>query len=128
LLLITLSAQEDHAIPVALLGFWLLVMGSPRTGFPEANTSSVTTPDSSHRVRWLGGVIFVVSVAYLLFAVRVAIPWFRGGALPHFARYFSAFGETPLEIARNMLTNPGLLLKELFDAPTAMYAAYLLIP
>jgi uncharacterized membrane protein len=149
LLLVTLSAQEDHAIPIALLGLWLTITGNRRTwsapstcdgvpGVPNELSlpAKALTPDPSPRGRGeetrvpriIGAVMFVAACAYLLFAVKVAIPWFRGGATPHFARYFPAFGETPLEIAKNMLTRPGLLLGELFDLPSLLYAAYLLVP
>jgi hypothetical protein len=79
---------------------------------------------------WLiaGVVLAVGSVAYLWMATRVIMPWFRSGAEVHYARYFSKFGESPEEIVRTMLGQPGLLFGELFSIPTILYALALLAP
>ncbi len=75
-----------------------------------------------------GAATAVLVTLYLLLAVKVLIPWFRGGETVHYARYFSRFGETPTEIVGNMLTQPGLLLGELLTAGTVVYALRLLVP
>ena len=64
----------------------------------------------------------------MLLATRVVIPWFRDGAELHYVRYFSKFGGTMGEVAKNMLTNPSLLFGELLTARTALYALSMLVP
>jgi uncharacterized membrane protein len=133
LLLAALSAKEDYATVVAPLGVWLLVascrgaditpgLRSGRGGLGEARGG----PD------WRGcvwGVCLAVGgTAYLVLALKVVIPWFRGGETVHYARYFSAFGETPGEIVMTMLTRPALLAGKLFTAGTLLYALRILAP
>ncbi len=86
--------------------------------------------DAALRTRGMayGAATAVLVTLYLLLAVKVLIPWFRGGETVHYARYFSRFGETPTEIVGNMLTQPGLLLGELLTAGTIVYALRLLVP
>jgi hypothetical protein len=76
----------------------------------------------------LGLCVVAFSVAYLLLATRVVIPWFRGGAELHYVRYFSKFGSSMGEVVWNMLTRPRLLLGELLTAKTALYAVSMLLP
>lgn len=76
----------------------------------------------------LGLCLAVFGVVYLLLAILVVIPWFRGGAELHYVRYFPKFGNTMGEVAKNMLTNPNLLFGELLTAKTALYALAMLLP
>jgi uncharacterized membrane protein len=123
LLMISLTAQEDFTIPISVLGLWL-AFAAPRLSGPPT-----LTPSHPHtRSRWLGAAICLLSAAYLFLAVKVLIPWFRSGDTVHYARYFTKFGEGPVQIVKTMITQPGLLFGELFDAPTFLYAAYLLVP
>lgn len=124
-LLLTLTVQEDFAIPLALVGLWTAITGdaAPRT---SVDTSAPMA--SSRQVRLIGSALCLGCSLYLLFVLKVALPWFRDGATIHYVSYFAKFGETPGEIVRNMLTNPGLLLGELLNSSTALYAMYLLAP
>ncbi|MCX7418645.1 MAG: DUF2079 domain-containing protein [Planctomycetia bacterium] len=76
----------------------------------------------------LGLGIAVFGVVYLIFATRVVIPWFRGGAELHYVKYFSKFGNSMNEVVWNMLTKPSLLFGELVTAGTLMYALSMLLP
>ncbi len=82
----------------------------------------------AHRRMILGLCVAVFGVAYLLLAILVVIPWFRGGAELHYVRYFPKFGNSMGEVATSMLTNPSLLFGELLTAKTALYALTLLMP
>jgi uncharacterized membrane protein len=75
-----------------------------------------------------GAATAVIVTVYLFLAVKVFIPWYRGGETVHYARYFSRFGETPTEIVTTMLTQPGLVLGELLTAGTIVYALRVLVP
>lgn len=119
-ILLTLSVQEDFAIPVSLLGLWMAATGD-RSTTPHDTTGV-------RRVRWIGAVMWLFSAAYLLLVLKVVLPWFRDGATIHYARYFPQFGETPTEIAWNMLTHPGQVLAEVVTASNVLYALYLLAP
>ncbi|MEZ6067839.1 MAG: DUF2079 domain-containing protein [Planctomycetaceae bacterium] len=96
-LLLTLSAKEDYAIPIACYGAWLMFDGwwSARrvtgTGTSVgnrggesvvANEASVARHEPALTARsggMVGAILFVGATAYLVFAVKFAIPWFRGG-------------------------------------------------
>ncbi|MFV0443359.1 MAG: DUF2079 domain-containing protein [Planctomycetaceae bacterium] len=122
---LTLTAQEDFAIPLALIGFWLAIVG-PRATPGEGDESESLA--GNRRVRIIGGLLCLASTAYLLFVMKVALPWFREGVTIHYASYFTRFGQTPGEILQNLILKPGLLWNELVDAPTFLYAMYLLAP
>lgn len=122
LALLTLGVQEDFAIPLALLGAWMAVTGDRRPSAAEGDAAGI------RRVRWIGAVLGVATAGYLLLALKVVLPWFREGTTIHYARYFPQFGETPTEIAWNMLRHPGLVLSEVLTAENGLYALYLLAP
>ena len=122
---LTLSVQEDFAIPLALVGLWLAATGDAT---PRASDPSDFAAAAIRRRRVLGVALCLGSGVYLWFVLKVALPWFRDGVTIHYASYFAKFGETPSEILYNMLTRPGLLLGELLDGPTCLYALYLLVP
>jgi len=76
----------------------------------------------------LGLCLALFGVVYLLLAILVVIPWFRGGAELHYVRYFPKFGSSLEEVAKNMLTNPSLLFGELLTAKTALYGLAMVAP
>jgi uncharacterized membrane protein len=121
LLLLTLSAQEDYAIILAPLGVWI-ALRQRRAIDPAA------TPASKWRLFLFGACLAVFSVAYLLVATRLVIPWFRNWQEIHYARYFAKFGTTLTEIGWNMLTNPRLLWHELATPDSVLYLVAVLLP
>jgi uncharacterized membrane protein len=126
-LAITLSAQEDWAIPITLLGAYFTahaILTRPSESLAITGTSKV---ERGRELIW-GIGLFVFGVSYLWFALNVAIPWFRGGATVHTASYFSKFGNSPGEIVKNMLTNPGLLFSTIATPAALVYALRLLLP
>lgn len=124
LLFVSLTGKEDLAIVIAPLGVWLCVTAwwCQPAGCRPWECAGVT------RKMAYGAAMAVLATLYLMLAVKVFIPWFRGGETVHYARYFSRFGETPTEIVTTMLTRPGLLAEELITAGTIVYALRVLIP
>ncbi len=119
-LLLTLTVKEDYSLVFGPLGLWIAWQGWSQT--------EIDNPTTARRWQWSGLALSAASVAYLFLATRVVMPWFRSGAEVHYARYFSKFGETPEQIVRTMLTQPGLLFGELISIPTLLYALSLLVP
>ncbi len=129
LLAIALSAKEDYSIIIASLGVWLAATAWWDAGRNGQRLSAFGFRPSAERQQFIAGCCLAVfGVAYLLLATRVVIPWFRGGAELHYVKYFSKFGDTMGEVAKNMLTNPSFLLSELMTAKTALYALSMLVP
>src|SRR5207248_2699030 len=60
-------------------------------------------------------------------AVKVFIPYFRGGDV-HYTAYFTKFGATPGEVMLHLVTRPDVLLGELCTAENALFALTLLGP
>ena len=130
LFVVALLAKEDFALILAPLGCWIAaqpflknVQSSAEPGglLPEFLTSRKSA------IKY-GTGLAIASVGYLLLTTRVLIPWFRGGAEVHYARYFAKFGGSLSEIIVNMLTQPGLLIEELVTVASFGYLLALLLP
>lgn len=118
--LLALASQEDFAIAIAPVGLWLCL---------ENLIQARREPGRDQRSGMIvGALVCLLASLYLLLAVKVAIPWFRGGETVHYARYFQEFGRTPMEIAWNILTRPTLLWTKLLTAGAIAYALDLLVP
>ncbi len=130
-LTLALSAQEDYAIVIALLGGWLaLVPAAPAEATLAAEAGFLRRLfGREHRPRlWLGAGMLVFGAAYLLLVFKVAFPWFRDGATIHYAGYFAKFGSTPGEIVRTMLMEPGRVVAHVVTMGSVLYALRLLAP
>jgi uncharacterized membrane protein len=114
LMLLALSAKEDYAVMIACVGIWLA-------------SSPSSDPGDSRRRRWWGIGLAVFGAAYLLFVVKFAIPFFRGGDV-HYARYFGELGNSPGDIVGKVFFEPGAVLANLFSVRSALYALFLLLP
>jgi uncharacterized membrane protein len=115
-LLMTLTAKEDFALviaPLALVFAWEFM----RSGKP---------PDRGG-ARWALGIA-VLTTAYLLFAVLVLIPWFRGGAPVHYSRYFGDLGSSPADLVRTAVTDPLKVFVRVFSLQTLGYVIVFLVP
>ncbi len=117
---LALACKEDYAIVVAPLGLWCI--------WNEWTYSRKNKTELDRKTVVIGGMTAVVSTAYLLFVVKLAIPWFRDGETVHYARYFDAFGETPTEIVVTMITNPQLLFVELVTVGAVIFFLRLFVP
>lgn len=116
LLLLALSAKEDFAVPIALLGMWMVLFRSEES--EEAATK---------QRRLLGTGLALFGIVYLLVVIKVAIPWFRDGDV-HYAQYFGALGNTPGDIVKAMFSDPGLVLGKLFSFRSLAYFLLLMLP
>lgn len=126
---VALSAKEDYALVLGPLGIWF----AAQTVLPEkwraAHSSLLDKRKLGFRLGLLLGIgLAVFAVGYLLLATRVVIPWFREGGEVHYARYFAKFGGSMGEILKTMLTNPGLLFRELITIPATNFTLGLLVP
>ncbi|MDA1166058.1 MAG: DUF2079 domain-containing protein, partial [Planctomycetota bacterium] len=130
LVLMALASKEDFALVLGPLGLWLAAQ-------PFLNRTRTVTKDLESRPELLtskklatryGIGLTLAAVGYLLLTTRVLIPWFRGGAEVHYARYFAKFGDSLGDIVLNMLTQPGLLVQELVTVSSISYLLALMLP
>ncbi len=117
-LLIALTTQEDFALIVGPIGavLWLTARGQ-----------SFTAPDRRRFSIWTLSVL-VFSVVYLLVAVLVVIPFFRGGAVVHYSRYFGDLGNSPGDLVRTAFTDPLKVLDVFVSLRTLFYVLVLTVP
>ena len=109
---LALASKEDFALVLAPLGCWLLLVDA-----------------RDRRDRIAGGALAIAGVAYLLLAVAVVIPAFRGGEQTHYALdYYPGLGKSAGEIVATCLTQPWIPLGKLLSATGLLYLAMLLLP
>ena len=146
-----LSVKEDYTLIFGPLGLWIAFNreNRPPVAFTvkgkktTQSTTETANPQQSLEAvpsvwNWIltvcrsrivvGLSLSLFSVAYLWFATRVAMPWFRSGQEVHYASYFARFGKTPEEILRTWLTRPSTVLDALMTLETAVYGIALLAP
>lgn len=118
--LIALTTQEDFALVVGSIGVVL---------FLTSRKKDVTTSAAGEQrfTRWSLG-LFLFSVAWVLLAVLVVIPAFRGGEAVHYSRYFGDLGNSPGDLFRTALRSPGKVLGQLFSLRTLYYGLVLTVP
>ena len=117
---LALTCQEDAATVIAPLGIWI--------AFRQARFAKAGDRTARRRLAWLGAGLALFGALYLLLAIKVILPWFRGGEDVHFARYFADFGDSSSEIATHVLTHPGDLLRKLFGVESWAFGLALLAP
>lgn len=117
-LLLALTTQEDFALVVGSIGavLWLTDRGR-----------MVTAPDCRRFSIWSLSVL-LFAVVYVLVAVLVVIPYFRGGAVVHYSRYFGNLGNNPSDLLRTTFTDPLKVLSVLFSLRTLYYVLVLTVP
>ncbi len=107
--LLTMSCKEDMPLLVAMLGVYAL---AARRG----------------RVRWMGLATLIVALAWFLAAVGWVMPHFDTSEVSPLAGRYRYLGDGPVEMARTLLTRPGLVLEHLRQADALGYLARLLTP
>jgi len=118
--LIALTTQEDFALVVGSIGavFFLIA---------RQNSENVPSDEAKRLARWSIGLL-VFSVAWVLLAVLVVIPAFRGGEVVHYSRYFGDLGNSPGDLFRTAWHAPGRILSQLFSLRTLYYVLVLTVP
>jgi len=117
-LLLTVLVKEDYALIFGPLGMWM-ALSEWRAAERIVGSWKRTLP---------GLLLAAGSVGYLALAVKLVIPYFKGGVQVHYASYFSKFGSTTDQIVVNLLTRPGLLWNELVCPENFLFAASLVLP
>ncbi|HBK65040.1 MAG TPA: hypothetical protein DD000_16370, partial [Cyanobacteria bacterium UBA11166] len=74
-----------------------------------------------------GGIALFAGVAWFLIVTQVVIPHFRPNGVEAVARY-AFLGDSLLEIIKNLILKPGLVLGKIFTLPNLEYLALLLAP
>lgn len=124
LLAVTLLAQEDLSLVIGPLGVWMAW-----DAWRRGRQKDIANPQASDRTPvWIGGGVALFAGIYLIVALTVLIPWFRAGAEVHYTTYFGELGASPGEIARSMLTKPGLFFGKLLGIRSLKYVLLLLLP
>ncbi|MEZ6034178.1 MAG: DUF2079 domain-containing protein [Planctomycetaceae bacterium] len=118
--LIALTTQEDFALVVGSIGVVLFLLARKRT-------EAVSVVDARRFTVWSVSLV-LFSVAWVLLAVLVVIPAFRGGDAVHYSRYFGELGSSPGDLVRSALRTPGKVLSQLFSLRTLFYVLVLTAP
>lgn len=81
----------------------------------------------SHKYKFLGLAIFAIATFIFWYLLNIAIP--NAGNGKHFAlKYYSQFGETPLEVIKNTVFSPHIVLPMIFEGPRFVYLNQLFLP
>lgn len=105
-LLLIFGCRDGLSLTVAAMGLWLLVFEKKRLS---------------------GSIALFAGVAWFLIVTQVVIPHFRPNGVEAVGRY-AFLGDSLLEIVKNILLNPGLVLGKIFTLPNLEYLALLLAP
>ncbi|MEO2014336.1 MAG: DUF2079 domain-containing protein [Fuerstiella sp.] len=141
-LLLTLSAKEDYALIafplMSVLALEAFLQGkqdressskkSPTDTLPtspEKNSPPSSCPRTAYR--W-AVALALLSAIYLLAVVLVIIPAFRSGDHVHYSRYFGDLGNSPGDLMKTSLTQPGKVISQILTAQTAGYLFVFLGP
>lgn len=115
--LLALMTQEDFALITGGIScaLWVLERNRGDTG-------------ERRRQQQLAASLAVLSVAWVLLAVLIVIPAFRGGEVVHYSRYFGDLGRSPSELLRTAITEPGRIFAVLCSSRTLLYLLMLTGP
>jgi uncharacterized membrane protein len=125
-LFLMLLCQEDAAPVIAPLGVWIALRGRGWRREGEESRSSLLPPQLS--TLWLGTTLALFGVVYTIAVIKFVLPYFRGGADVHFAKYFADLGGSSGEIVRNAFARPGLFLGRFFNVKSTVFALALMLP
>ncbi|XGW00505.1 MAG: DUF2079 domain-containing protein [Leptolyngbya sp. BL-A-14] len=101
-----LGCRDALSLTVAAMGLWLLLV---------------------EKKRLCGTIALVLGSVWFLIAVQIIIPHFRPLGVEAVTRY-AGFGNSVLDIAKNLILQPGLVLQHLFTLPNLEYLCLLLLP
>ena len=104
---LTMSCKEDMPLLVVMLGLYALVV----------------------RRKWVIGSITIAAAAlWFALAVGVVMPAFDPGGVAPLATRYDYLGDSPLEIVRTILTQPGIVFDRLVSPESLAYLRDLLTP
>ncbi len=106
------STKEDAILAVAFAGLYFLFF--QKTTLVAAKS------------RKIGLAMVLLSILYLVIAVKLIMPALGGGVL-RFDRYAN-FGATPMEAIKTAVTNPFLVAQTVFTGEKFLYLLILLLP
>lgn len=107
LVLLHLTLKENTGLFVGGLGLWMMFHGRKKTGL----------------------VVAVFGAAAFVFIMKVAYPYFRGGAeSEYFTKYYGYLGNDFSSFLRTSLTQPWIPLKALLEAGRLRYYATIFAP
>lgn len=124
---LALLVKEDYTLITAPLGLFIALEPWWKLR-PEDSSSREALSNIRQRELRRGLAVCLLSIAWLLLATRVVMPWYRDGQELHYVSYFSKFGRSFGEVVLTMLTRPDLLLSELCSAPAVLYLTALFAP
>jgi len=99
--------RENVPLAIVMFGFWSLC--------------------EKRNWRWFTGPM-VLGTVYFLFAIFIAMPWFRKGETWHVTAQFANLGNSPVEIIQNIVTHPSVLFCTLCRGENIHYFILLLQP
>ncbi len=135
-LIITLLCKENMGLIVATFGVYVLIKyrNETRAELVEARTSTGTSTKLSHHsvlvsqrnLKWAVAWIVLGLAAFWLTSFWL-IPLVRGEASDTLARY-GWLGDSPVDMLMTVLTQPGLIWRELTQPYRLFYLTQLLLP
>ena len=107
LIVYVLGGKAVLSLTVFGLGFWLLFW---------------------ERKRWAGAIALALATGWFLGATQVIIPLFNDGEGHDAVGRYSYLGSSVLEVAKNVLLRPDLVLGKVFSLDTAIYLLLVAVP
>jgi uncharacterized membrane protein len=101
------ATKEEIALVVAGMGLWYAL---------------------SRRRYAVGGAIAVLGLAVTAVSVELVLPHFNSGASSEFYDRYGALGDSPGEILRTLVTDPGKVVSTAFDHEGLSYVTELVLP
>ena len=103
--LVAITAKEDVALVIMLMGIYIGLTGNRKVGFTTAT----------------------LSLAWFFVGLKFILPHFNSAGF-FYIQNFSRLGSTPAEVINNTLTKPGLVLSIVGQERKLMYLLELLAP
>ncbi|HOO76531.1 MAG TPA: DUF2079 domain-containing protein [bacterium] len=119
---LALSCREDAAIPVAALGIFAVIQARELRSL------------GAGRQAWVGLGTIAVAAVWFAVCLKAIQPAFRPAVIDQTSAsqagmaFFSWLGNSPQEIAVNLLTHPLEVVSAVFTGPKLLYLLHLLVP
>ncbi|MGB4737788.1 MAG: DUF2079 domain-containing protein [Fuerstiella sp.] len=117
-LILALSAKEDIALIAAPL-LAVLAINAWRQDSSRVH---------NRRDFWALFTMSLGTVLYLVVVVLFVIPAFRDGAVVHYSRYFGDLGNTPGDLVKTFLSQPGKVVAQAISVRSLLYVFVFMAP